>query len=209
MHCQIPAIILAFTSALVAGAPSPPQNEISARKVLYTTKNGVTVGLDQRAVDDRSKRTVLYTTKSGVQVGTLSDDDLDSEAPGLVAREDWNDADAPEVDVYDEDSGLTIKKRSGISSCGPTSGWMPIYDYQYSGSDKMGYQHAAQLFCRRVYTDDLGNPFLVPSKGYAASNVVFEFEFANEGRRVTLKNNVVGYIECKFLWLPASWAGYL
>jgi len=37
---------------------------------------------------------------------------------------------------------------------------------------------------------------LIPRNGYASSNVVFENEFSNSGKRVVLKGDKPGYIEC-------------
>ncbi|GME23402.1 hypothetical protein EV356DRAFT_565271 [Neofusicoccum parvum] len=190
-------LILAFSSAFCAAAPANPSTSdgLVARGDLYTTKSGITVGTDDGEVIDtkKAKRNVLYTTNSGITVGTLSDDEINND---LVRREDWNDADAPEVDMYDDEPLSSQSKRADktdyVSSCGPKSGWTPIYD---PSTTTWGYRSAAQAFCHRVYTDDYGNPLLIPSKGYASSNIVFENEYSNDGKRVTLKNGVAGYIE--------------
>jgi len=119
MNTKTAGIILSFATAVAIAAPQALENTLATRgSVLYTTKSGVTVGLDDPdapdtppAEDDTStgppekmKRSVLYTNKNGVTVGI--DDDPDAVYEGEPA------SNAKRTVLLTTRSGVTIGKLS-------------------------------------------------------------------------------------------------
>lgn len=102
------------------------------------------------------------------------------------------------VDTFKPSEANSLKRESAnyISSCGPSSGWLPIDDNAF-GENQMGYKTAVDRFCGFVAPRDDGTALLLPPGSYIRSNVMFTNETDQSGSRVMLTSNIPGYIECK------------
>ncbi|CAG8958680.1 hypothetical protein HYFRA_00011522 [Hymenoscyphus fraxineus] len=179
MHSSI--LLLLASTASVLAAPRP-SGELESRKQ-FKGKDGMVVNIDDAAPGKTEKRnSQTFKSKGGFTV-TISD---------ATSGSDKRD---------------TIEARSSdyVSSCGGTSGWIPIADsqspstgiwpFQKEGTWYWGYQNTVTGFCNGVAADYDGNPFNIAPGKILSSTRKWQFELEGNGRRVGLKNFVAGHIE--------------
>ncbi|KAK0119598.1 hypothetical protein ONS95_011038 [Cadophora gregata] len=80
-----------------------------------------------------------------------------------------------------EDFPLSKRDSDWIQSCGPRSGWMPVYDVVTGSSPGSGYNTAAAAYCYHI-THSLDNQATVLGHGMATSSIVFSGYVLSSGK---------------------------
>lgn len=173
------------------------------------SKRGLDEELDEEKYIDHTKRKEVTTTDGMVVTyGPANLDDVQRKVKrDTVTRGGMTITFGPAIEDGNVEKRSIISKlfrrdRSDyISSCGPTTGWMPrlnnSINFRDGSATQWGYWDAANSFCSRVSMDSMANPLIIPAKRRADSAIIYEDEYAKRGARVMLNGKVPGEVQCK------------